>query len=193
MITFVATLLLAPHLEEGIYLGVILSLAVFLYKSMRPRVSSLSRAEDESLKDSTAHELMNCAHIELIRFEGPLFFANASYLEDEINKRISNDSGLKYFIIAANGMNDMDASGQEMLGLVIQRLRSAGYGVALSGVNDAVYAVLKRTHLLEEIGTHNIYPTMEKAIDDIHENAHEGSTEHQCPLLKACRTPEPIS
>jgi len=193
VITFVATLLLAPHLEEGIYIGVTLSLGVFLYKSMRPKVSSLSRAEDESLKDSKVHELMNCAHIELIRFEGPLFFANASYLEDEINRRISNDSSLKYFIIAANGINDMDASGQEMLGLVIQRLRSAGYGVALSGVNDAVYEVLKRTHLLEEIGSHNIFPTMEKAIAEVHENAHEGTTEDKCPLLTNCRTSEPMT
>ncbi|WDP88867.1 MAG: SulP family inorganic anion transporter [Desulfobacter sp.] len=185
VITFVATLLLAPHLEEGIYIGVSLSIGVFLFKCMRPKVSSLSRAEDEGFKDSTVHALASCAHIELIRFEGPLFFANASYLEDEINKRIGRDSELRHFIIAANGINDMDASGQEMLGLVIQRLRSAGYGVSLSGVNDAVHRVLERTHLLEEIGNRNIYPTMEKAVADIHERTHKDSPEKTCPLMTA--------
>ncbi len=184
--TFVATLILAPHLENGIYIGVSLSLGVFLFKAMRPKVASLSRGADQGFKDACVHELESCHHIEMIRFEGPLFFANASYLEDEINKRIEKDSELRHFIIAANGINDMDASGEEMLGLVIQRLRSAGYGVSLSGVNDAVYQVLKRTHLLEEIGESNIYPTMEKAVEEVYERTHQGTRENECPLLTTC-------
>ncbi|MGD9825300.1 SulP family inorganic anion transporter [Desulfobacter sp.] len=186
VITFVVTLAVAPHLENGIYIGVGLSLAVFLYKCMRPRISSLSRGEDQSLKDSCVHELATCEHIELIRFEGPLFFANASYLEDEINSRIQKESDLRHFIIACNGVNDIDASGQETLALIIQRLRSAGYGVSLSGVNDAVYKVLARTHLLEEIGVHNIYPTMEKALSTVHAQTHVNTKEDQCPLLVNC-------
>ncbi|HAR32773.1 MAG TPA: sodium-independent anion transporter [Desulfobacter sp.] len=186
VITFIVTLAVAPHLESGIYIGVGLSLAVFLYKSMRPKISLLSRGQDQALKDSCVHELATCEHIQLIRFEGPLFFANASYLEDEINDRIQASSDLRHFIIACNGINDIDASGQEALALIIQRLRSAGYGVSLSGVNDAVYRVLARTHLLEEIGVHNIYPTMETAISSVHPQTHDNTKENQCPLLVNC-------
>ncbi|WP_289020951.1 SulP family inorganic anion transporter [Desulfobacter postgatei] len=186
VITFIVTLAVAPHLESGIYIGVGLSLAVFLYKSMRPKISLLSRAQDQALKDSCVHELATCKHIQLIRFEGPLFFANASYLEDEINDRIQASSDLKHFIIACNGINDIDASGQEALALIIQRLRSAGYGVSLSGINDAVYRVLARTHLLEEIGVHNIYPTMETALSSVHPQTHANTKEDQCPLLVNC-------
>ena len=186
VITFVVTLAVAPHLESGIYTGVSLSLAVFLYKCMRPKISILSRGKDQALKDSAFHELATCEHIEMIRFEGPLFFANASYLEDEINERIQNGADLRHFIIACNGINDIDASGQETLALVIQRLRSAGYGVSLSGVNDAVYKVLARTHLLEEIGAHNIYSTMENALSNVHAQTHVNSKEDNCPLLVNC-------
>lgn len=186
VITFVVTLAVAPHLESGIYTGVGLSLAVFLYKSMRPKISILSRGEDQALKDSCVHELATCEHIQLIRFEGPLFFANASYLEDEINDRIQASSDLRHFIIACNGINDIDASGQEALALIIQRLRSAGYGVSLSGVNDAVYKVLARTHLLEEIGKHNIYSTMENALSNVHPQTHANTSEGECPLLVNC-------
>jgi MFS superfamily sulfate permease-like transporter len=186
VITFIVTLAVAPHLESGIYIGVGLSLAVFLYKSMRPKISLLSRGQDQALKDSCVHELATCEHIQLIRFEGPLFFANASYLEDEINDRIQASSDLRHFIIACNGINDIDASGQEALALIIQRLRSAGYGVSLSGVNDAVYRVLARTHLLEEIGVHNIYPTMETALSSVHPQTHANTKEDQCPLLINC-------
>ncbi|MGD9733860.1 MAG: SulP family inorganic anion transporter, partial [Desulfamplus sp.] len=41
IITFIATLIFAPHLDKGIMVGVVLSLGVFLYKSMRPTVPSL--------------------------------------------------------------------------------------------------------------------------------------------------------
>ena len=44
IITFIATLIYAPNLEEGIMIGVVLSLLVFLYKSMRPRVANLAMA-----------------------------------------------------------------------------------------------------------------------------------------------------
>lgn len=190
VISFVATLALAPHLEEGIYIGVILSLGVFLYKCMRPNVASLSRDDDHALRDSEACQLEMCEHVDLIRFDGPLFFANASHLEDEINDRITKRKNLQHIIIAANGINDIDASGEEMLALVTQRLRSAGYGVSLSGVNETVLAVLKRTHLLEEIGPENIYPTMEKAISSVHVTTHSNTTEKTCPLLNTCRMAE---
>ena len=190
IVTCIATLILAPHLEKGIYLGVVLSLLMFLYKCMRPKVSTLARHEDEGLRDSTVHGLMKCAHINLIRFEGPLFFANASFLEDEIDDRLVHQKELRHIIIAANGINDIDASGEETLALVVERLRSAGYGISFSGFNESVMAVLQRTHLLELIGPQNIYPTMEKAICAVHEEAHQNSTEKQCPLMTVCRIAE---
>ena len=190
IITFVSTLALAPHVDRGIYIGVVLSLGVFLYKVMRPKVSSLSRHTDEGLKASDAHGLLRCQYIDLIRFEGPLFFANASYLEDEINDRIMAQKDLNHIIIAANGINDVDASGEEALALIIDRLRSAGYGIAFSGVNETVMEVFHRTHLLGKIGEENIYPTMEKAILAVHSVAHRNSVEKECPLITVCREAE---
>ncbi|MBU4318034.1 MAG: SulP family inorganic anion transporter [Proteobacteria bacterium] len=186
ILTFLATLALAPHVEKGIYIGVVASLGVFLYKVMRPKVSSLSRHADEGLKAFDAHGLLKCQYIDLIRFDGPLFFANASYLEDEINNRLMSQKDLNHIIIAANGINDIDASGEETLALIINRLRSAGYGISFSGVNDSVMKVFKKTHLLENIGQQNIYTTMEKAILSVHTSAHLNSTEEQCPLLTVC-------
>ena len=186
ILTFVATLVFAPHLDKGITIGVTLSLGVFLYKAMRPKVSSLSRHEDQAFRAFEAHGLKKCEFIDLIRFEGPLFFANASYLEDEINNRLVNGKKLKHIIIAANGINDIDASGEEALALIINQLRSAGYGISFSGINESVMAVFKRTHLLESIGFDNIYPTMERAVLAVHAHAHQDEIEHECPLLTVC-------
>ena len=107
--------------------GVVLSLSVFLYKIMRPTVTSLSRHDDEGLRDAVTHGLKQCEYIDLVRFDGPLFFANASYLEDKINDRMMQSKKLKHIIIVANGINDMDASGEEILSILVDTVRSAGW------------------------------------------------------------------
>lgn len=186
VITFCATLIAAPHLEEGIYIGVALSLGVYLYKSMRPRLSSLSRSVDHELRASAVHGLLTCKYIDLIRFEGPLFFANASFLVDAINSRLLETRELKHIIIASNGINDIDASGEEALSLVIDQVRSAGRDISFSGINESVMAVLKRTHLIERIGKDHIFPTMEKAVMTIHPMLHGTGAENECPLVTFC-------
>ena len=187
IITFVGTLAFAPHLDRGIMIGVALSLAVFLYKSMRPSVHSLARAEDEALRCVNIHGLRECDYVSLVRFDGPLFFANSSYLEDKIMEVMRSKKNLRHIIIVANGINDIDASGEETLSLLIDRIRSAGIDISLSGVNESVMKVFQRTHLPEKIGRDHLFPTMERAVESIHEETHRHSQESACPLLTVCR------
>lgn len=182
VITFVGTLAFAPHLDRGIMIGVILSVSVFLYRSMRPKVVDLSLGTDKALHDAVASGLQQCRYIDVVRFDGPLFFANASYLEDQIRNRRRAKKELKHIIISASGINDIDASGEEALSLTVERVRSAGIDISLSGVNRSVMNVLRRTHLIGKIGEDHIYPTVEKAISAVHEQTHRGGEEKTCPL-----------
>ena len=182
VITFVCTLAFAPHLDRGIMVGVGLSLCVFLYRSMRPHVVDLSMGLDKALHDAVTHGLKECRYIDVVRFDGPLFFANASYLEDQIRHRRKMKKELKHIIIAAESINDMDASGQESLSLIVDRLRSAGIDISLTSVHEPVMQVLRRTHLLYKIGEDHIYPTMKKAFRAIHKQTHQGGSEKNCPL-----------
>ncbi|MGD9877990.1 SulP family inorganic anion transporter [Desulfococcus sp.] len=187
ILSFLCTLAFAPHLDKGIMVGVVLSIIVFLYKMMRPTVTSLSRHDDEGLRDAVAHGLQRCEYVDLVRFDGPLFFANASYLEDKINDRLQQQKNLKHIIIVANGINDMDASGEEILSILVDTVRSGGVDISLSGVNESVMAVLERTHLINKIGRDHVYPTMEKAICAVHGQTHTGAMETTCPLTTVCR------
>jgi MFS superfamily sulfate permease-like transporter len=186
IITFVATLAFAPHLDRGIGVGVILSILVFLYKSMRPKVVDLSLGADRVLHDCVASGLDECRYIDVVRFDGPLFFANASYLEDQIRNRRRSKKELKHIIISSSGINDIDASGEEALSLTVDRVRSAGIDISLSGVNRSVMSVLKRTHLIVKIGEDHVYPTVEEAISAIHDQTHRGGEERNCPLNTVC-------
>lgn len=182
IITFVCTLAFAPHLERGILVGVTLSLAVFLYKSMRPTVVDLSLGVDRELHNAVSFGLEQCRYIGVIRFDGPLFFANASYMEEQIRERRKAKKRLKHIIMVANGINDIDASGQEALSFVVDRVRRAGIDISMSGVNETVMAALVRTHLASKIGEKNFYPSMKSAVNAIHARTHQGENEENCPL-----------
>ena len=182
ILTFICTLWFAPHLDTGIMVGVGLCLMVFLYKNMRPVVTSLARDQDMSLRSATVQGLKECQFLSIIRFEGPLFFANASYLEDKMSDLMLSKRSLRHILIAANGINDIDASGEETLSLLVDRLRSANIGVSFSGINESVMKVLVRTHLYDKIGEENIYPTMEDALSAIHPKLHSNTEVDSCPL-----------
>lgn len=186
VITFVATLITAPHLDKGIMIGVFLSLGMFLYKSMRPKVTTLSMYPDQSYQSARDFGLKQCRHIAMVRFDGQLFYANAGYLEDQISDLLISMPELKHILIVCSGINDMDASGEEMLSLIVDRVRSAGYDISFTGVNENVLGVMKRTHLFEKIGEENIFSTMHKAVEIIHARAHTQCGEGSCPLMSVC-------
>jgi SulP family sulfate permease len=158
-----------------------LSVLVFLYKSMRPKVATLS-LYDRTYRDASHFNLGVCEHVAVVRFDGPLFFANASYLEDQVTRHLRSKPHLRAIIIVAHGINDMDASGEEALSLLVDRVRSAGYEISIAGLNETVTAVLRRTHLWEKIGEEFIFHTLPEAIEVVHPRAHGDSREEMCPL-----------
>ena len=188
LITFAATLAFAPHLDRGIMIGAGLSLLVFLYKSMRPTVASLAVKEDGSFHDAEHFHLKQCRYVAMIRFDGPLFFANASFLEDQIRKKRLSMPELRHVIVVGEGISELDASGEEALSHIVGRLASAGIGISFAGLHWRVIDVLKRTHLYHKIGENNFYDESTVALQQVHAAAHRNSREIEaCPLLQACK------
>ena len=189
VLSFMVTLYFAPHLDKGIMVGFVLSMGVFLYKSMRPVVAELSMNEDKVLKSSEHYRLKGCRHISVVRFDGALFFANASYLDEQVAKFRTEHPDLRYILLDAKGINDMDASGEEALSMIVDRLRAADLGFAMCGIKGQVMAVMERTHLLDKIGRENLYSDTKSAVAAITSEIHTNSDLpedgcNNCPLVK---------
>ena len=174
-ITFAVTLYFAPHLDKGIMVGFALSMGVFLYKSMRPVVAELSMNEENVLKSAEHYRLKGCSHISVVRFDGALFFANASYLDEQVARFRTEHPDLRFILLDAKGINDMDASGEEALAMIVERLRAANLGFAMSGVKGQVMAVMERTHLFDKIGRENFYPNTKTAVAALTSKVHQDS------------------
>jgi anti-anti-sigma factor len=189
ILSFVITLYFAPHLDKGIMTGVVLSMAVFLYKSMRPVVASLSLSEENVLTSAEHYRLKGCRHISVVRFDGALFFANASYLDEQVAAFRNEQPDLRYILLDARGINDMDASGEEALEMLVKRVRSAHLGFAMCGIKGQVLNVMQRTGLYDVIGREHMFPDSKTAVAELINRIHKGTDLPQagcdnCPLTK---------
>jgi sulfate permease, SulP family len=182
IITFITTLVFAPHLDRGIMIGIGLSLLLYLLRSMKPNIALLSLHSDGTFRNRWRFKLAQCRHIAVIRYNGSLFFASVNYLEEQVLERISRMPGLRHILIVGNGINELDASGEDMLSILVSRIREAGYDISFSGLNDSVIDTLHRTHLYDKIGEDHFYRNATRAIHAIYSHAHLGSSEDHCPL-----------
>lgn len=180
--TFILTLALAPSLAIAVLLGIALSLGVYLYETMRPRFTELTRNPDGELVEVTEDsELDTCYLISLVRFNGSLYFANAAYFEEKILKLISAKQKLHYIILDCVSINKLDASGLETLRSICSRLEDAGIELWFTRLRHPVLAALKSGGLYEQLGEHHFYKNNEQALAKLAE--HLGAKHmNTCPL-----------
>jgi SulP family sulfate permease len=189
VVTFVATLAAAPHLDKGIMVGAGLALGLYLYRTMTPRVAILGRFADGTLRDIKVNELPESQVVEAVRFDGRLYFANVSYFEDAILEAVAHHKRLAYMIIVSDGINEIDASGEEVMRHLVERLRASGITVIFAGLKKQVIDVFRATGLFDYIGQQNIYATADQAIEAAYAAADAAGIEHLSTLrIKADAT-----
>ncbi len=179
--TFLLTLIVAPHLEKGIVVGVVLSLGLYLFRTMRPRISVLSRDPDGTLRDAEAHKLGTCENISVIRFDGSLYFANTGFFSDTILDRVASKPELKFVIVDAEGINEIDATGEEMLHDLAKRLDSLGIELLFARAKLQIMDILKRTKFVENHGKEKFFRLRTHAFKYAWERLGEDHKE-TCPL-----------
>lgn len=165
-VTFVATLAFAPNIQNGIVTGIMLSLALLLYRMMKPRIALLGMHDDATLRDAERHNLPPLdARVGAIRFDGALRFVNVAYFEDALLRLERENPEITHILIKSSGINDIDASGVEMLLNLISRFKSSGIALVFSGIKKQVVDVMDRTGLTATIGAGSIFATDREALE----------------------------
>jgi SulP family sulfate permease len=184
VVTFVATLAAAPHLDKGIMVGAGLAIGLYLYRTMTPRVAILGRHPDGTLRDAAVHKLPPSKVVTAVRFDGRLYFANVAYFEDAILEAVAANPDARALLVVGEGINEIDASGEEVMHHVVQHLRDAGIEVAFSGLKKQVVDVMRATGLLEFIGEGRLFPTADAALEAIHVEAAARGEDHVTSPLR---------
>jgi sulfate permease, SulP family len=164
VVTFVATLAVAPNLDIGILIGVGLAVGLFLYRTMRPRVSELARYSDGTLREAQRYGLKASEDIGLLRFDRSLYFANVPYFEDAVLELAARHPNARYLIVVTKGINEIDASGEEVIHSLVDRLKARGVTLVFAGLKAQVLEVMERTGLDEVIGKENIFRSTDASV-----------------------------
>ncbi len=171
VVTFFATLAFAPHLDNGIMVGAGLAIGLYLYRTMSPRVAILGRYQDGTLRDARVHNLPASEVVTAVRFDGRLYFANVAYFEDAILEAVAANPRANYLLVVGDGINELDASGEEVMRHIVERLNASGITVVFSGLKRQVVDVMRATGLFDVVTQDNVFPTADLALAAIYARA----------------------
>ncbi len=161
--TFLSTLFI--ELEFAIYVGVMLSLVLYLRRTSRPRVLELTAQEAsfrQQLNQIGLEQSDWCPQIKLIRVDGSLFFGSADHVQRRLRELTS--SGNTRVLLIGSGINFIDLAGAQMLEQEAQRLESAGGYLAIIALKHSVIDELKDSGYLDKIGEARLFATPQAAI-----------------------------
>jgi len=165
-VAFVATLAFAPNLEFGVLFGGGLAVVLYLYRTMRPRVAMLVRHDDGRLREAEGADTGGDKSV-VFQFEGDLYFANVPYFEDSILAAVAAKPQATHLLVVGDGISEIDASGEEVMRHLVERLRAGGVQVVFCGLRQQVLRVMRNTGLDELIGAANMFYNADLALDAI--------------------------
>lgn len=162
--TFIITLSSMPRLHWGVLAGIGLTMTSFLYRRTRPRVVEVSQHEDGTLRDRSRFNLPPLApDLLAVRIDAALNFLTASALERFITERCQVDRKIKRVLLCANGINDIDATGVDVLEILRASLRGEGIELYVSAIKKQVWDVLNEAGTIDAIGPRCIFATDRQA------------------------------
>lgn len=137
---------------------------------MKPRVAQLGRYADGTLRDVKVNpDLPTSEHVVAMRFDGQLYFANVAYFEDTILEAVAAHPKAKYVLVVGDGINNLDATGEEVIQHLYERLKESGVTLVFSGLKKQVLDVMRNTGLFDKIGQENIFANEDQALAAIYE------------------------
>ena len=157
IVVFVVTLFFAPHLEMGIMAGVLLSLGLFLYRTMSPKFVEVARHKDGTLRNAELFNLKTSDSLSIYRFDGDLYFANAGYLEGKFLNSLAAKPNTKAIILDLESVDQIDATGEETLSRILERLIAADIAFYIARGRKPVLDAFKRSGLYNKIGEENFF------------------------------------
>jgi high affinity sulfate transporter 1 len=151
----------------GIAIAVGLSIAGFFWKAWHPHEATLGRVDRmKGYHDLARHpEGRQVPGLVLLRFDAPLFFANAGIFREQALLAVSRaDPQATWLVVAAEPITDVDSTAAEMLVELDQELEHVGVELAFAEMKGPVKDKLHLYGLLDRIGRQRFYPTIGVAV-----------------------------
>lgn len=145
VITFFATLLSPLHV--AIFVGVAVSIILFLRKASRPFLAEYEFSDEGELRAVGEKKTRPIPAISIVHVEGDLFFGAADLFRTQIQRTVS-DPAIQVIILRLRNARHLDATSVMALEDLIKFLRARGLHLLISGASREVYLLLKNSGVL---------------------------------------------
>jgi SulP family sulfate permease len=204
VLTFAATLSLG--IQWGILVGIGASVLLFLVRTTRPHFAVLGRVpESQTYLNVARHpHAETLPGIILVRVDAQFYFGNVSFLKETVRRLVhESDTPVRYFVLEAAGVNDLDSAAAATLAELDEELEARGIKLVLTRIKGPVRDVLHRTGLLGKMAREGrVYLSTHRAIEVLRsgmalpdlspegDDPREAADQVGCGMLNP-QTPEP--
>jgi len=148
------------ELDKAIYLGVVVSLVLFLRRARLLTVVPLEVDAENHLREAAegGGATRQCAAVRILHVEGSLFFGAASELQEGLDEAIG-DTSVRVLVLRLKRCQGLDVTTAEVLRSVHEAMRRDGRHLVLVGMRPPVMARMAALGLVEALGPANLFPT----------------------------------
>ena len=165
LVTLVTTLV--AELEFAIYVGVILSLVLYLNRTSHPSFITLvpdPESKRRRFVNILKHPSPECPQLKIVRIDGSVFFGAVSHVAEQLDVITREDPEQAHILIAAGGINFIDVAGCALFAEEARRLHLEGRTLYLCSLKGEVLDVLKRGGCIGRVGGENLFPSKSEAV-----------------------------
>ena len=164
LVTLSGVLLLG--VEEGVVLGLILSLGTVIARASRPHLAIIGRIPGtQHFRNITRYQTETLPHLLMLRIDAGLFFGNAEAVTDQIQQTVQPEH--RHVLLALSAVNQIDTTGLYALSELNRVLQQRGVQLHLSEVKGPIMDRLKQTDLLLGALTGEVFLSTAEAFDKL--------------------------
>jgi high affinity sulfate transporter 1 len=168
----------------GIVIAVGLAILQFFERAWRPYSAVLGRPPGVAGFHDMARypDAVQIPGLLILRWDAPLFFANASLFRDMVRQRLVETAPApRSVILAAEPITDVDTTAAEVLADLDEELNAHLVHLVFAGLKDPVKDKLVRYGLLDTIDRRHFFPTLEVAVESMGHAARIGESPGEKP------------
>lgn len=165
VVTFLSTLFV--QLEFAIYVGVILSLVLYLNRTAHPTFVTMVPDPDSgrrSLVNVATKPLPECPQLKIVRIDGSIFFGAVDHVAERLQAIARDSPEQAHILVVGSGINFIDLAGCEMLNEESHRLRLSGRVLYLCSLKGEAREILHRGGCIRSIGAENVFASKVEAL-----------------------------
>ena len=139
-------------IEEGISLGIMLTIASHLRKTSQPHIAVVGRIPNtEHFRNVKRHQVETWPQLLLLRIDESISFTNIDCIDDFLAAELRRQPDIRHVVLIFTSVSDIDTTALEALEKINHDLQTAGKTLNIAEAKGPVMDKLKKTDFIDQL------------------------------------------